>query len=538
MSSIHRLSEIGHWNILLLEAGQDSTEIDDVPAYKSYLQTDQSTILWPYWTQPEPSTCGGNPCFWPIGKVLGGTSTINTMLYARGFKGDYDHWAKLGNRGWDWKTVLHYFKKSENNLDEIYADDTEYHATGGYLSVQTFPYHDENTYNVIKAYEELGYNNTDYNGPNPTGIFLMQGTVKNGVRQSTNNAFLKPVRHRKNLHVVTGVRVTKLIFDKHNAAQGVEYVFENDHSQKGQVFAKKEVILSAGALASPHILLLSGIGPRKTLSKLGIKVVKDSKVGYNLQNHATSVGVSLTITNTSTVPTSKEEWLNDIREYVDSQDGPLSATGLSQMSGYFPTSRATRDYPDIKYGFSFSDVDTQGVNVPAAYYSKVGIGPYMIRPKSKGFLTINTTDPFSQPLIYPRLLSHPDDRARLLEGHLMALDIAKTKAFRDAGYVLDTTKYPGCEDEAFGTPGYYECAMVQYVGSAHHYSGTCKMGPRHDRDAVVDPRLRVHGVRKLRVVDVSITPKIPSANTNAPAIMIGEKASDMIKEDHGEFVRP
>lgn len=528
----NRLSEVRHWKILLLEAGGEETEIADVPAYKSYSQSEQSTILWPRWTQPEPRTCGGTPCFWPGGKVLGGTSTINTLLYARGFKKDYENWYRLGNYGWNWQSVLSSFKKSENNLDPIYSEDTEYHSTGGYLDVQTFPYQDNNTQTVLDAYKELGYNNTDYNGPQPTGIFLMQGTVSNGVRQSTNSAFLKPVRHRKNLHIVTGVRVTKLIIDKHKRVEGVEYVLESDHTQKGKVFADKEVILSTGALSSPQILMLSGIGPKETLDKLGIKVVKDAKVGYNLMNHPTSVGVTVTLARSSTVPSTKEEWLADIREYTRSRDGPLSATGISQMSGYIPSSLATDDYPDIKFGFSFSDVNTEAVSVPGSYYDKITIGPYYVRPKSRGFFSINSTDPFDLPLIYPNTLADPEDRGPLIEGHLFAMKLAQTEAFRRNGFVLDTTKIQGCEDEEFGTYAYFSCALDQYVATAHHMAGTCKMGNSSDADAVVDPELRVYGVTKLRVVDASITPAIPSANTNAPSIMIGEMASDFIKTSH------
>ncbi|PSN51482.1 hypothetical protein C0J52_00759 [Blattella germanica] len=531
----NRLSEIGHWNILLLEAGIDSTEVDDVPAYKNILQSDRSDILWPHWTQPEPRTCGGTPCFWPGGKALGGTSTINTLLYARGFKDDYDKWERLGNKGWGWNKVLRYFKKSENNLDPIYANDTEYHSTGGYLGVQTFPYHDENTYTIIKAYEELGYSNTDYNGPQPTGVFLMQGTVKDGVRQSTNNCFLKTVQNRTNLHIATGIRVTKLIIDAHKVVQGVEYVLDSDHSQSGKVYAKKEVIVSAGTFASPQILMLSGIGPKDTLTELGIPVIKNSCVGHNLQNHPTSIGVTLNLTKSSTVPKSNAQWLDDMKQYLDHHDGPLSAQGISQMSGYLPTSNATNDYPDIKFGFSFSDVDVAGASLPGSYYSKVSIGPYFIRPNSRGLFTINSSDPFALPLIYPRFLSDINDKAPIVEGHLLALEIAKTKALADAGFVIDTTKYKGCEGEEFGTRAYFECVVDLFVASAHHYTGTCKMGPRHDPTAVVDPRLRVYGVKKLRVVDSSIMPHIPSANTNAPAIMIGEKASDMIKQDHGKL---
>ncbi|XP_023727322.1 glucose dehydrogenase [FAD, quinone] isoform X2 [Cryptotermes secundus] len=528
----NRLSEVPHWNILLLEAGGEETQIDDVPAYKTYSQSDKSTILWPHWTQPEPKTCGGGPCFWPGGKVLGGSSTINTLIYARGFKEDYDNWYNLGNYGWNWRSVLRSFKKSENNLDHLYSQDSVYHSTGGYLDVQTFPYHDKNTHTILDAYKELGYNNTDYNGPHPTGIFLMQGTVKNGVRQSTNNAFLRPIRHRKNLHIATGIRVTKLNIDKYKRVTGVEYVLDGNHAKKGKVYADKEVILSAGALSSPQILMLSGIGPKETLNDLGIKVVKDSKVGYNLMNHPTSVGVTVNLTRSSTVPSTKEEWLADIQQYVKTRDGPLSAIGISQLSGYIPSSIATDGYPDLKFGFSFSDVITEGISIPGSYYTQITIGPYYVRPKSRGFFTINSTNPFDPPLVHPNLLANPEDRKPLIEGHLFGMKLAQTKAFERNGFVLDTTHIQGCEGETFGTYAYFSCALDQYVATAHHMSGTCKMGNVSDPDAVVDPELRVYGVTKLRVVDASIMPVIPSANTNAPSIMIGEMASDFIKLAH------
>jgi choline dehydrogenase len=517
----------------MLEAGGEETQITDVPAYKTYVQSAKSPILWPHWTQPEPRVCGGAPCFWPGGKVLGGTSTINTLLYARGFKKDYDNWHSLGNYGWDWASVLYYFKMSENNLDPIYSKDTKYHSIGGYQDVQTFPYHDKNIYSVLKAYKELGYNNTDYNGPHPTGISLVQGTVKDGMRQSTNNAFLKTVRrHRKNLHIVTGVRVTKLIIEEDKRVTGVEYVLDSDRTRKGKVFANKEVILSAGALTSPQILMLSGIGPKETLNSLGINVIKNSRVGYNLMNHPTSIGVTVNLTRSSTVPRSKEEWLSDIEQYVKTRDGPLSATGIAQLSGYIPSSDATDDYPDLKFGFSFSDVSTEGADVPGSYYSKITVGPYYMRPKSRGFFTINSTDPFDPPLVYPNLLENPKDRKPLIEGHLFALKLANTKAFEESGFVLDTRRMQGCENDAFGTYQYFNCVLDKYVDAAHHIVGTCKMGSSNDPQAVVDPELRVYGVKNLRVVDASIMPVIPSANTNAPTIMIGEKASDLIKMAH------
>ena len=298
--------------------------------------------------------------------------------------------------------------------------------------------------------------------------YLLQGTVKDGIRQSTN-VFLKTVhRHRKNLHIVPGIRVTKLNIDDTKRVTGVEYVLDRDRAQRGKVFANKEVILSVGALASPQILMLSGIGPQETLNSLGINVIKNSKVGYNLMNHPTSTGVTVILTRSSNVPRSKEEWLSDIRQYDKTHDGPLSATGISQLSGYIPSSDATDDYPDLKFGFAFSDVNSESADIPASYYSKITVLPYHVRPKSRGFFTINSTDPFDPPLVYPNLLGNPEDRKPLIEGHLFALKLANTKAFKESGFVLDTTKIHGCEPEMFGTYEYFNCAVGKYVGAAHH----------------------------------------------------------------------
>jgi choline dehydrogenase-like flavoprotein len=246
-------------------------------------------------------------------------------------------------------------------------------------------------------------------------------------------------------------------------------------------------------------------------------------------NHPTSIGVTVKLTRSSTVPSSKEEWLSDIRKYEKARDGPLSATGISQLSGYIPSSDTTDDYPDLKFGFAFSDVRSERAHIPASYYSTITVSPYYLRPKSRGIFTINSTDSFDPPLIYPNLLENPEDRKPLIEGHLFAFKLANTKAFKESGFELDTTKIEGCESETFGTYQYFNCVLDQYVAAAHHIVGTCKMGNSSDQEAVVDPELRVYGVRNLRVVDASIMPVIPSGNTNAPTIMIGEKASDLIK---------
>jgi choline dehydrogenase-like flavoprotein len=252
-------------------------------------------------------------------------------------------------------------------------------------------------------------------------------------------------------------------------------------------------------------------------------------------NHPISIGVTVNLTRSSTVPRSKEEWLSDIRQYEKTRDGPLSTTGTLQLSGYIPSSDATDDYPDLKFEFAFSDVSNDSAHIPASYYSRITVLPSHLRPKSRGFFTINSTDSFDPPLIYPNLLENPEDRKPLIEGQLFAFKLANTKAFKESGFVLDTRKIKGCKSETFGTYQYFNCVLDKYVEVAHHMVGTCKMGNSSDTQAVVDPEMRVYGVRNLRVVDASIMPVIPSANTNAPTIMIGEKASDLIKMAHRDY---
>ncbi|XP_069690299.1 glucose dehydrogenase [FAD, quinone]-like [Periplaneta americana] len=529
----NRLSENRDWSVLLLEAGGEEPYISSIPGYKGYTQVPQSGLLWSYHTQPVPVICGGQPCSWDVGKVLGGSSSINTMIYARGFKKDYDRWAENGNYGWNWDTVLQYFKKSENNLNHFEVSNPEYHATGGYQSVSTFPYRDQNVGALLKAYSELGYQEVDYNGPRPIGVTVTQTTSAFGRRASTNTAFLKPIRNeRPNLHIVTRAVVTKLVIDpKSDTVVGVEYDADGDRSVHGVVYAKKEVIVSTGSLRSPILLQQSGIGPRNILEPLGIPVISDLKVGYNLQNHPTSLGVTLRLTNTSTLPKSEKQWLEHVYTYLETYNGPLSASGISQVSGYYNTSFATSDDPDIKMGFSYADVSTQSVQIPSSYYNRIDIGPYLVKPRSKGYVVINSTDPYAEPIIYSQVNGTEEDLEPLAEGYVFAYKLAQTETLKKYGYIIDKTPIAGCENNEFGTIQYFKCVLGKFLSSAHHFTGTCKMGPSSDSEAVVSPELKVYGVNNLRVVDASIMPIIPSSNTNAPTIMVGEKASDMIKAD-------
>jgi choline dehydrogenase-like flavoprotein len=279
----NRLTENPKVSVLLLEAGPDENEVTDVPSFSAYLQL--SNFDYSYKTEPQSRACLGmvnNRCNWPRGKVLGGSSVLNYMIYVRGNKNDFDHWGNLGNTGWDYKSVLPYFLKSEDNRNPYLAR-SPYHATGGYLTVQEAPWHTPLVAAFVEAGTELGYENRDINGERQSGYMIAQGTIRRGSRCSTAKAFIRPIRLRPNFHLALNAFVTKIEIDPHTKrAWGVEFV---RHNRKQVIRARREVILSAGAINSPQILMLSGIGPRDHLQAMNIPVIQDLPVGNNLMDH-------------------------------------------------------------------------------------------------------------------------------------------------------------------------------------------------------------------------------------------------------------
>jgi choline dehydrogenase len=451
---------------------------------------------------------------------------------------------KLGNYGWGFDDVLPYFKKSENNADPDIAANTEYHAVGGLLNVQRFPYKDKNVPLLVDAFQELGYKTVDINAGTQTGVTLLQFTQKDGIRLSTNRAFIEPFRgNRPNLKVVTNVRVTRvLIHPENKMAYGVEYAWEKHRIISGKVYANMEVIVSSGALKSPHVLMLSGIGPRSDLSSAGIEVIEDLPVGQNLQDHASCLGIEVKLGRQQQTLSSDQNILRDVCEYERSRTGPMSGVGSLEVSGYVNSryTDPTIDYPDIQCFmlpqavFNTSNGEVH-FKTPFSVYNRITFQPGVMRKKSIGYVTVKNKDPFLQPIIVPNYFSNIEDLNVLIDGcNFVFNNLSNTKVFKDAGISLDTTPLPGCDHLQFGTHEYCGCLARNYTQTLNHFSGTCKMGPDSDPGAVVDPQLRVRGVGHLRVVDASIIPVLGNSNTNAPVIMIAEKASDMIKLAWGE----
>ncbi|XP_024935915.1 glucose dehydrogenase [FAD, quinone] [Cephus cinctus] len=523
-----RLSEVPEWNVLLLEAGPDEPPGAEVPSMvASFLG---SKIDWNHTTTGEKNACLSNngSCRWPRGKNLGGCSVHHGMMYSRGNPKDYDGWAALGNEGWSWDEVLPFFLKSENN-SEISRVGSKYHGSSGLFPVERFPHQPQMAWEILKAGAEKGYPiSEDLNGEQRAGFSVAQTNSKNGVRVSSAAAFLRPFRNRKNLHIALNATVTKILI-KDKTAVGVKFIQDG---QQHTVKASKEVVVSGGAVNSPQLLLLSGIGPKKDLQAVNVPhVVKDLPgVGQNLQNH-----VSYTVSWSTNQPNVNDLDWPALVTYLGFQQGPMSSTGLSQVTALLPSSLTTKDDPDIQMffgGYTAGCSATGDIGaVKGSGFRRVSASPTNIKPLSRGTLKLASNNPLDKPVIWGNYLSNARDSAILVEGIQIALSLANTSALAKYNLTLLNQPLPACSEHAFLTDAYWTCAIRQNTDPENHQAGSCKMGPRSDPLAVVNNRLQVHGIKNLRVADTSIMPKVISGNTAAPATMIAERAADFIKED-------
>ncbi len=512
----NRLSADPSKSVLLLEAGgRDWYPWIHVPV--GYFKTMHNPLTdWAYKTEPD-SGLNGRSLDWPRGRTLGGSSSINGLLYIRGQQEDYNYWRQLGNQGWSFADVLPYFIRSEDQ--ENGAD--EFHGSGGGLSVQNMRAERGICESLISAAGELGVpRNSDFNGAQQEGAGYFQQTARNGRRCSTAVGFLNPVKHRLNLQIVTHALVEKVVVENSKATA-------INISVKGQArtFNLKpggEIILSAGAIGSPQIMQLSGLGPGKLLQSLDIPVIKDLPgVGQNLQDHLQLRSVYEV--NTATL---NEEINNVFRrmwigmQYVFNRSGPMSM-GASQVC-IFARSRPGLDTPNIQYHFQPLSADKPGVEMHP--FPGVTLSACQLRPESTGEIVIKSPDPKVYPAIHPNYLSTSLDQQTAIESLQFTRRLVETDSLKPY-IVREHTPGSHIQTDEELLDGARQIAQTIY-----HPTSTCKMGS--DAMAVVDERLKVHGIESLRIVDASIMPAIVSGNTNAPTIMIAEKASDMIIEDH------
>lgn len=418
--------------------------------------------------------------------------------------------------------------------------------TGGYLTVEDAPYHTPLGAAFLQAGEEMGYDIVDVNGEQQTGFAFYQFTMRRGSRCSTAKAFLRPIRLRKNLHVSLQSHVLRIVVDPQTKrAVGVEFIKENGQPQIA--YAKREVILSAGAIGSPHILLNSGIGPRKHLEDVGVTVTHDLPgVGQNLQDHVAIGGLAFTINKAAGIVANRMINFNSALRYALSEEGPLTSSIGLEVVAFLNTKYANKsdDWPDMNFLMTsasiFSDQQVKLAHglKPEFYqdmYSELqdkdafSILPMILRPKSRGFIKLRSSHPLDYPLLFHNYLTHPEDIAVMREGVKLAIATAETQALKEFGAQFHDKPLPNCRHLPRYTDEYWECVIKQYTMTIYHMSGTCKMGPKSDPMAVVNHKLQVHGIKGLRVIDASIMPTVTSGNTNAPTIMIGEKGSDFVK---------
>ena len=509
-----RLTEAGHKVTILEFGGHDRSPLIQMPAALSY-PMNMERYDWGYWSEPEPHL-GGRKLACPRGKVIGGSSSINGMVYVRGHAKDFDTWAEMGASGWSYSDILPYYRRLEN-VDYIDPEEVEnLRGVNGPLNITKGKRMNPLTLAFEKAGAQAGYQSTpDYNGKQQEGFGPMDQTIKNGLRWSSAKAYLKPAIQSGNCQVIRGL-ATKIIIEN-SQATGVEYTQGN---KKSVLSASKEVIISASAINSPKLLLLSGIGPAAELKSKGITVVANRPgVGKNLQDH-----LELYIQMASKKPVSLYKYWNPIGKawvglrWFISKSGPGASNQFE--SAAFIRSKAGVEYPDIQYHFLPLAVRYDGKLPVKGHGFQAHVGP--MRSQSRGYVTLRSSDPKEPPKIQFNYMSHETDWADFRNCIRLTREIFSQPAFEP---FADSEISPGKEVQSDEQLNDF---IRDNVESAYHPCGTCKMGDKSDPMSVVDPETRVIGVDKLRVADSSIFPQITNGNLNAPSIMVGEKASDHI----------
>lgn len=465
----------------------------DIPMLVHFLQA--YDVNWRYKTEPSKTSClgmNGNQCNWPRGKVMGGSSVLNYMVYTRGHPNDFDTWSLMGNEGWDFKNVSHYYRRMENNV--VPNATPNYHGKNGPITVSESSYKSQVAQAFVDAGIEAGYPKVDYNGPSQVGFSYLQATIEKGIRKSSNAAYIYPVRKRKNLHVRKNSRVVKLLIDGNKRVYGVRFYSGGKYFN---VNATKEVILSAGALNSPQILMLSGIGPAKHLSALGIPTVVNLAVGYNLMDHTAPGALTFTV-NATTVSMDRLLDIDIIDNYLSTYEGPISSAGGVESIAFIETDKPynPNGYPDLEFLQIAASVSTdiifkQNFGIRDDIYNEMFkplqnsntfmVFPMVMRPKSRGRIKLRSTNPFDSPAIFPNYFSDPYDIDIAVRGIRKLIELSKTNAMKRVNAKFLTALVPGCKHLKFDSDKYWECYTRHFTFTIYHHCGTVGMGPRTNR---------------------------------------------------------
>ena len=508
-----RLSEDRNTRVALIEAGpMDRHPFIHIPATVGAAIAVPG-LNWRFVTVPQTHLAGRSIPI-PRGHVIGGSGSINGMVYFRGHPSDFDDWAAAGNPGWSYREVLPYFLRSENN--DAYPD-SMYHGHGGPMNVTHIKRPNPMTPAFLEAMRGLGFKRTeDFNGPSTEGYGPRQGTILNGRRVSTATAYLRPARHRRNLAILTSTRASEVVIENRRA-MGVSVL---SAAGTRQLAARREVIVAAGAILSPQLLMLSGIGEQAELRAAGIQVKQHLPgVGANYHDHL-AVAVLMEMKNSASYGISwraAPRGVLNLIEYALFRSGPL-ASNVFEATGFLRTLPGL-PRPDVQVVFQAARRNRNAFPFPLGHGFAISIvGLY---PKSRGQVRLASKEPRAAPLVDPQLFSHPDDVDTLLRGLKIGRRVTRAASF--AGYrAIEVQPGPEVEEDA---------ALVDYIRRAaatvHHPCGTCRMGP--DEKAVVDKKLCVRGIEALRVADASVFPRLVGGNTNAAVVMIAEKAADMIR---------
>ncbi|KAK9506821.1 hypothetical protein O3M35_008686 [Rhynocoris fuscipes] len=511
----NRLSENPKWNILLIEAGSDESYITSTPALSR--ATLNTKVDWNYTTVRQNYACmtRNGYCLYPRGHVMGGSSSLNGMLYVRGNPADYDEWEQMGNPGWGSKDVCKYFLRLENmSIPEL--KNSPWHSTSGPLTVSYSRYYAPVINDIFQAGIDSGLKSIDYNGASHVGISYAQTTTDGVTRASASKCYLDPIRKRANLRVFKNTLVTKVLINKKKrTAVGVRCLTSGEQYD---IMAKKEVILSAGAINTPQILMLSGVGPKEHLEEKGIPVIADLPVGKNLQDHGMVV---LSFNQENFTEECEKQYGDDAAyNYAKNRQGVLTSNNLAILA--YPNNTQAPDLPpNLQFTFAAENFVFQ--TAPGTCLTGLVVN---INPKSRGTVKLNTTSIFDAPLIDPNYYGVEEDLDITILGVQQIYKYLKAPILSKYGFSNFTFEACiGIQNEI----DYIKCTIKYQTTTIYHPCGTTRMGSELDKSTVVNSELKVHSIKRLRVVDAGVMPRITRGNTNAPTIMIAEKASDIIK---------